>query len=154
MKSLHLILVTFMLIACASTKTGEETLQLDIEVKELNSWLNLMPGNPGKFHLLGELKVTNPGSKVIEELKLDKIKIFSDKELVYSFYPYFELKDLSGVNSIEPGSSNEYVFGVESGLKVDERLMANNLVDITMKFISGSENYHLNLNDIVVEQAY
>ncbi len=58
------------------------------------------------------------------------------------------------MNSIEPGSSNEYVFGVESGLKVDERLMANNLIDITMKFISGSEYYQLNLNDIVVEQAY
>ncbi len=63
MKSLHLILVTFMLIACASTKTGEETLQLDIEVNDLNSWLNLMPGSPGKFHLLGELKITNPGSE-------------------------------------------------------------------------------------------
>jgi len=31
MKSLHLILVTFILIACASTKTDEDTLQLDIE---------------------------------------------------------------------------------------------------------------------------
>ncbi len=154
MKSLHLILATFMLIACASTKTGEETLQLDIEVNDLHSWLNLMPGSPGKFHLLGELKITNPGSEIIEELKLNKIIIYSNKELVYSFYPFFKLKDLSGVNSIEPGSSNEYVFGVESGLKVDERLMANNLINITMKFISGSEFYQLNLNDIIVEQAY
>ena len=153
-KPLHLILATFMLIACASTKTGEETLQLDIEVNDLHSWLNLMPGSPGKFHLLGELKIANPGSEVIEELKLNKIIIYSNKELVYSFYPFFKLKDLSGVNSIEPGSSNEYVFGVESGLKVDERLMANNLINITMKFISGSEFYQLSLNDIVVEQAY
>jgi hypothetical protein len=32
--------------------------------------------------------------------------------------------------------------------------MANNLINITMKFISGSEFYQLNLNDIIVEQAY
>ncbi|MEE9450360.1 MAG: hypothetical protein V3V72_09950 [Ignavibacteriaceae bacterium] len=154
MKILHLILVTLMFIACSSTKTGEDTLQLDIEVSDLYTWLNLMPGSPGKFHLLGELKITNPGNEVIEELKLNKIIISSNKELVYSFYPFFNLKDLSEVNSIEPGGSREYAFGVESGLKVDKRLMANNLIDIKMKFISGSKFYQLNLNDIIVEQAY
>jgi len=153
-KSLHLILVTFLFMACVSTKTGEETLQLDIEVSDFHSWLNLMPGSSGKFHLLGELKIKNTGIKVIEDLKLDKIKVYSNKELVYSFYPFFKLKDLSSLNTIAPGESNEYTFGVESGLKVDERLMANNLIDITMKFISGSEFYLLNLNDITVEQAY
>ena len=154
MKILHLILVTFIFIACSSTKTGEEMLQLDIEVSDLHTWLNLMPGSPGKFHLLGELKITNPGSDVIEELKLDKIIIYSNKELVYSFYPFFNLKDRSGVNSIEPGGSKEYVFGVESGLKIDKRLMTNNLIDVKMKFISGSQFYQLNLNDIIVERAY
>jgi len=154
LKILHLILVTLTLIACSSSKTGKETLQLDIEVTELHSWLNLMPGSPGKFHLLGELKITNPGNEVIEELKLDKIIIYSNKVLVYSFYPFFNLKDSSEVNSIEPGGSKEYTFGVESGLKIDERLMANNLIDIKMKFIIGSKFYQMNLNDIIVEQAY
>jgi len=154
MKILHFILITLMLIACSSTKTGEETLHLDIEVSDLHSWLNLMPGSPGKFHLLGELKITNPGSDVIEELKLDKIMIYSSKELVYSFYPFFNLKDLSEVNSIEPGGSKDYTFGVESGLKVDKKLMVNNLIDIKMKFISRSKSYQLKLNDIIVEQAY
>lgn len=149
-----LILVTFMFIACSSTKTGEETLQLNIEVTDLHSWLNLMPGSPGKFHLLGELEITNPGSNTIEELKLDKIKIYSNKKLVYSFYPFFTLKDLSEENFIEPDGSKEYTFGVESGLKVDERLMKNNLIDIKMKFISDSKYYQLNLDNIKVEQAY
>jgi len=143
-----------MLIACSSSKTGKETLQLDIEVSELHTWLNLMPGSPGKFHLLGELKIINSGSEVIEEIKLDKIIIYSDKEVVYSFYPFFNLKDLSEVNSIEAGGSKEYTFGVESGLKVDGRLMTNNHIDIKMNFISGSEYYQLNLNDIIVEQAF
>ena len=93
-------------------------------------------------------------SQVIEELKLDKIKVYSDKELIYSFYPFFNLKNLSEVNSIEPGGSKEYTFGVESGLKVDDRLMTDNLIDIEMKFISDLKFYQLNLNDIVVEQAY
>jgi len=153
-KNLHLILVTFFFIACASTKTGEEKLPLDIEVSDLHSWLNLMPGSPGKFHVLGELKIKNTGIKVIEDLKLDKIKVYSNKELVYSFYPFFKPKDLSDVNSIAPGGIKEYTFGVESSFKVDERLMANNIIDISMKFISGSEFYLLNLNDIIVEQAY
>ena len=154
MKILLLILVVLTFIACSSSKTGEETLQLEIEVSELHSWLNLMPGSPGKFHLLGEFKIINPGSKVIEELKLDKIIIYSDKEVVYSFFPFFNQKDLSEVNSIEHGGSMEYTFGVESGLKVDERLITNNLIDIKMKFISGSEYYQLNLNYIIVEQAF
>jgi hypothetical protein len=154
MKILHLILVTFVFFACASTKTDEETLKIKIEVSDLSSWLNLMPGSPGKFHLLGELKITNHGNEVIEELKLNKIIINSNKELVYSFYPYFKLKDLSERNSIEPNGSKEYVFGVESGLKADERLMANNLIDIKMNFISDSKYYQLNLNDIIVERAY
>ncbi len=104
--------------------------------------------------LLGELKINNPGSEVIKELKLDKIKVYSDKEFVYSFYPFFKLKDLSETNSIESGSGKIYIFGVESGLKIDERLMTINLIDITMKFISGSEFFQLDLNNIVVEQAY
>ncbi|RKY92304.1 MAG: hypothetical protein DRQ01_06505 [Ignavibacteriae bacterium] len=154
MKILHLILVTLTLIACSSSKTGEEKLQLDIEVSELHSWLNLMPGSPDKFHLLGELKITNLSSEVIEELKLDKIIIYSNKDVVYSFFPFLNLKDLSEVNSIESGGNKEFTFGVESGLKVDKRLMENNLIDIKMKFISGSEYYQLNLNDIIVEQAF
>ena len=153
-KILHLIIVALMLFACSSTKTSEDTLQLDIEVTDLHTWLNLMPGSPGKFHLLGELKITNPGSDIIEELKLNKIIIYSDKKVVYSFYPFFNLKDLSEVNSIEPGESKEYTFGVEAGLKADERLMANNHIDIKMKFISDSKYYQLNLNDIIVEQAF
>jgi len=154
MRILYLILVIFIFIGCSSTKSGKETFQLDVEVTDLYAWLNLMPGSPGKFHLLGELKITNPGNHVIEELKLDKIKVYSDKELVYSFYPFFNQKDLSKVNSIEPGGSREYTFGVESGLKVDDRLMTDNLIDIEMKFISDLKFYQLNLNDIVVEQAY
>ncbi len=154
MKISNLILVALTLIACSSSKTGEETLQLDVEVSDFHTWLNLMPGSPGKFHLVGELKITNPGSEVIEELKLNKIIIYSNKEVVYSFYPFFNLKDLSEVNSIEPGGSKEYTFGVESGLIIDKRLMENNLIDIKMKFISGSKFYQLNLNEIIVEQAY
>ena len=153
-KGLHLILIAFMFIACASTKTGEETLQLDIEVSDLHSWLNLMPGSPGKFHLLGELIITNTGKEVIENLKLDKVKVYSNKELAYSFYPFFRLKDKAEKNSIEPGGQKVYAMGVDSALTVDERLMANNIIDITMKFISGSEFYPLKLIEIIVEKAY
>jgi len=154
MKISPLILITLMLISCSSIKSGKETLQLDIEVSDIHSWLNLMPGSPGKFHLLGELKIKNTGIEVIEELKLDKIKVYSNKEMIYSFYPFFKLKDHSEVNSMKPGESNEYVFGVESGLKIDERLMTNNLIDIKMKFISGLKYYQLSLDSITVEQAY
>lgn len=154
MKISPLILISLMLISCSSIKSGKETFKLDIEVNDIHSWLNLMPGSPGKFHLLGKLKIINTGIEVIEELKLDKIKVYSNKELVYSFYPFFKLNDLSEVNSMKPGESNEYVFGVESGLKIDERLMTNNLIDIKMKFISGLKYYQLSLDSITVEQAY
>lgn len=155
MKIFYILLISLATFACSSGKPGEDNiLQIEVDVSDLNCWLNLMPGKPGKFHLLGELTIKNKGSEVIEELKLDKIGVFSSKELVYSFPPFFNLKNLNEANSIEPGSSKEFTFGIDTGLKADERLMANNLIDIEMKFICGSEFYQLQLNDIIVEQAY
>lgn len=154
LRYLYIFLVSLTMFGCSSSKPGEEALQIEIDVTDLHSWLNLMPGNPGKFYLLGEVSIANTGSEVIEELKLDKIRIYSGKELVYSFYPFFNLKNLNEVNLIEPDNSKEYTFGIDSGLNIDERLMSNNIIDVEMKFISGSDFFILKLNKITVEQAF
>ncbi len=148
------ILISVFLLSCSSAKSGNETLQIEVDVADLYCWLNLMPGNPGRFHLLGDLIITNISSDTIKELNLEEVKVYSNNELVYSFKPFFNLKNNYEVNSIEIGNGKEYTFGVDSGLNADERLLANNIVKIEMRFYSEKKIFIYTINNIVVEQAY
>ena len=118
MKSIIIFIFFIALLVCCSSRQEKD--ELEIEVVEINSWLNLMPGSPGKFFLQGELAITNRGEEEIIALNIESISVYSGMVSIYNFKPYFESDSHSKGNSISSNATKNFRFGTEEGLKINE----------------------------------
>ena len=141
--------------SCASSEKANVDLTLIVVKSEINAWLNLMPGvSPGKFHLTGEVTLQNLSEEEIKNINLDNITVYSSEEVIYSFKPYFTHK-LEGDNfSLKTGMVKVFRFGMEKGLKIDERLGKNKFININLNFISDKGSYSYSVDSVKVEEAY
>ena len=149
-----ILLVILLITSCASLEKANVEL-LEVAKSEINAWLNLMPGvSPGKFHLTGEVTLQNLSDEEIKNISLDIITVYSSEEVIYSFKPYFTHK-LEGDNfSLKTGMVKVFRFGMEKGLKIDERLGNNKFININLNFISDKGSYSYSVDSVKVEEAY
>ena len=149
------LLVTLFITSCASSEKANVELSLEVVKSEINAWLNLMPGvSPGKFHLTGDVSLQNNSDEEIKNINLDNITVYSSGDVIYSFKPYFTHK-IEGDNfSLKTGMEKVFTFGIEDGLKIDERLGKNKFININLNFISNKGSYSYSVDSIKVEEAY
>jgi len=149
------LLVTLFITSCASSEKANVELSLKVVNSKINAWLNLMPGvSPGKFHLTGDVSLQNNSNEEIKNINLDNISVYSSEEVIYSFKPYF-IHRLRGDNfSLKTGMDKVFKFGMEEGLKIDERLDKNKFIDIKLNFISDKGSYSYSIDSVKVEEAY
>jgi len=123
--------------------------------REINAWLNLMPGTSrGKFHLTGEITLKNRGSDEIKNIELNNITVYSNEDVVYTLTPYFSTKNKKDNYNLGINKEKIFSFGSDNVLKIDERLEINNLINIKLEFISEQGNIHFTFREIEVERAY
>jgi hypothetical protein len=149
------LLVTLFITSCASSEKAKVELSLEVVKIEINAWLNLMPGvSPGKFHLTGDVSLQNISNEEIKNINLDNITVYSSEEVIYSFKPYFTHK-FEGDNFIlKTGMEKVFTFGIEDGLKIDERLDKNKFININLNFISDKGSYSYSVDSVKVEEAH
>ena len=114
-----------------------------------------MPGvSPGKFHLTGEVTLQNLSDEEFTNINLDNITVYSSEKVIYSFKPYFTHK-LKGDNfSLKSGMNKVFAFGIEDGLKIDEKLDKNKFININLNFISDKGSYSYSVDSVKVEEAH
>jgi len=150
-----LLLIPSIISSCASSEKVNYNLDLSIEKREINAWLNLMPGtSPGKFHLTGEITLKNRGSDEIKNIELNNITVYSNEDVVYTLTPYFSTKNKKDNYNLGINKEKIFSFGSDNVLKIDERLEINNLINIKLEFISEQGNIHFTFREIEVERAY
>jgi hypothetical protein len=149
------LLVILLIISCASSEKAKVEEYLDVVTSEINAWLNLMPGiSPGKFHLTGNVSIQNKSDEEIKNINLDNITIYSSGEVIYSFKPYFTPRKRGDNFSLKTGMVKVFRFGMEEGLKIDERLDKNKFLNINLNFISDKGSYSYAIDSVKVEEAY
>jgi len=150
-----LLLIPSIISSCASSEKVNYNLNLSIVKREINAWLNLMPGtSPGKFHLTGEITLKNRGSDEIKNIELNNITVYSNEDVVYTLTPYFSTKNKKDNYNLGINKEKIFSFGSDNVLKIDERLDINNLINIKLEFISEQGNIHFTFREIEVERAY
>jgi hypothetical protein len=154
--SSSIILIVLLLItSCSCSEKAKAELLLEVEKIEINAWLNLMPGvSPGKFHLTGEVTLQNESDEEIKNISLNKITVYSSEEVIYSFKPYFTNKTEEDNFNLKTGMSKVFRFGMAEGLKIDERLAKNKIININLNFVSGKGSYSYLVDSVEVEEAY
>ncbi len=139
----------------ASSEKANAELLLEVKKIKINSWLNLMPGvSPGKFHLTGEVTLQNQSDEEIKNISLKNITVYSSEEVIYSFKPYFTHKMVGDNFSLKTGMEKVFTFGIEDGLKIDERLDKNKIININLNFVSDKGSYFYSVDSVEVEEAY
>lgn len=103
-------------ISCTSSQDQSNKLAEQIKIIDIESWLNMMPGGPGSFHVIGKYECSDTSDCSV---KLKNIKVYSDSALIY---------DLTEDNfKIEKQIEQDiqkvsYSFYTQPGIKLDDRI--------------------------------
>jgi hypothetical protein len=146
-------LLFFSSINCSGLKEVNES-DFKINIIEINSWLNLMPGGPGSFHLSGELEIHSNPENVVIDLNIKEIIVYSGEQLLYRFKPVFQYSRTEPDFSLNNKKIEVYQFFTEKGLEIREVLMGNNLINVEMTLVIGDKELVEKLKDIEVTRAY
>jgi len=135
-------------ISCTSSQDQSNKLAEQIKIIDIESWLNMMPGGPGSFHVIGKYECSDTSDCSV---KLKNIKVYSDSALIY---------DLTEDNfKIEKQIEQDiqkvsYSFYTQPGIKLDDRIQSIEKVDVTLIFICNDVMIEKDVNDIILTRAY
>jgi hypothetical protein len=160
-KYILVILLLFLFASCTSdevTKKDESdydvemfTPDLKVDFKEVYSWINLMPGPDAqaRFNITGEFEIFQTSDYDFTKMNLTLIKIFQDKELIYSIKPEIRIDDKRSTNE-----SKFIIFGTIKGLLPDPKLNTEGVIDAQFIFTEDDELYSHLIKNVKIDKAY
>ena len=147
--------IVVILIGCSPSEHVNNNIQIEITKHHVNVWLNLMPSmSPGTFHLTGDITLNNDSQIKLDSLSLMKIIVYADSEEVYIIKPVFKPKSKDENYSLSSGSNKEFIFKTEKGLKIKEKLIDYEMIDLKLELQSHMGKQSFVINNIKVERAY
>ena len=155
-KILYLVLI-IIVFGCSST---EKTVKRDVEnydqvrkfKNELNldivesvSWVNLMPGTSPKFHVSGKLTLLKGENYSNDTTELKYIKIYQSGEELYYIMPK--------VIKNKEGDVNTFTYSTIKGLSIKDQLKTKEPVVFELIFLDNKEELKFRINDVQVEEV-
>lgn len=144
-KSIFFVLI---LISCTTSQDQSNKLAEQIRIIDVESWLNMMPGGPGSFHIIGKYECTDT---VVCSANLKNIKIYSDSTLIYDL----QKDNFTIEKQIEQNIKNiSYSFYTQPGIKLNDRIQSIEKVNVKLIFNFKDVIIEKNVNDIILTRAY
>jgi hypothetical protein len=152
-KILPFVILSILLLGC-SHLSGSDNLKLSVQQIKVESWLNLMPGGPGSFHISGEIKIKNSGTCKIDSLNMPKISILQNNKEIYSIVPVFKSKAEGDKQELEREEEKEFVFYTQSGLTIKNELDAGLLIKLILMLTDSDSVFTHEVENVKVEKVY
>lgn len=144
-KSIFFVLI---LISCTTSQDQSYKLAEQIRIIDVESWLNMMPGGPGSFHIIGKYECTDT---VVCSSNLKNIKVYSDSTLIYDL----QKDNFTIEKQIEQNIKNiSYSFYTQPGIKLNDRIQSIEKVNVKLIFNFKDVIIEKNVNDIILTRAY
>lgn len=141
------VLILIGLITSCSSNLSEKNFdELDIKIVDVQSWLNLMPGGPGSFHISGKYEL--PEELDEREIFLDKIIVIENGKEIYNLNAELQFVN----NSLE--GIKEFTFTNNYQTKIEPILLQKDTIDIRLIFSVNSLPVKKVLNKIPLTRAY
>ena len=135
-----------LLTSCSSNLSEKNFDELDIKIVDVQSWLNLMPGGPGSFHISGKYEL--PEELDEREIFLYKIIVIDNGKEIYNL-----IAELQFVNNSLEGIK-EFTFTNHYQTEIEPILMQKDTIDIRLIFSVNSLPVKKDLNKIPLTRAY
>lgn len=160
-KYILVIVLLFIFASCTSdevTKKDESdydvemfTPELKVEFKEVYSWINLMPGPDAqaRFNITGEIEIFQSSDYDFSRMNLTLIKIFQNKELIYTIKPEIRSDDKRSTTE-----SKFIIFGTVRGMLPDPKLDTERVIDAQFIFEEEDELYSYLIKNVKIDKAY
>ena len=117
-----------------------------INVKQIFSWVNRMPGSKPRFHISGELEVLEDSKYNINNIIIKKIKIIQFNNVVYNFTPKVESKFNDETKTI--------IFSTIRGLLVSAMLDSKKNINVEILLSDSANEILLKIPSISIEEAH
>lgn len=140
------VLILIGLITSCSSNLSEKNLDELIKINDVQSWLNLMPGGPGSFHISGKYEL--PEELDEREIFLYKIIVIANGKEIYNL-----IAELQFVNNSLEGIK-EFTFTNHYQTEIEPILMQKDTIDIRLIFSVNSLPVKKDLNKIPLTRAY
>lgn len=141
-----LLVFGFMLTACSSNLTEKDLDRLNIKIVDVQSWLNLMPGGPGSFHISGKYQL--PEDLNEKEIFLEKIIVFDNEKEIYNLTA--EIQFISN----SPNGIKEFTFSNYYQTKIEKILMQKENIDVRLVFSINGNLIPQDFKSIQLTRAY
>lgn len=141
-----LLVFGFMLTACSSNLTEKDLDKLNIKIVDVQSWLNLMPGGPGSFHISGKYEF--PQGLNEKEIFLEKIIVLDNDKEIYNLIA--ELQFISN----SPNGIKEFTFSNYYQTKIEKILMQKENIDVRLVFSINGNLIPKDFKSIQLTRAY
>jgi len=144
-KSFFFILI---LISCTTSQDQSNKFDEQIRIIDVESWLNMMPGGPGSFHIIGKYECSDTADC---SANLNNIKIYSDSVLIYDL----QKDNFTIEKQIEQDIKKiSYGFYTQPGIKLNDKIQSTEKVDVKLIFNFNDVIIEKNVNDLVLTRAY
>ena len=150
MKRISLLILTIIFLqlfnSCSSSFSEKEFDKLNIKIGDVESWLNLMPGGPGSFHVSGKYEL--PEELDEKKIFLDKIIVTDNEKEIYTL-----IAELHFVNNSVKGLK-EFVFTNQNPTKIHPILMQRDSIDVQLIFSVNDVSVKKEFKKIQLTHAY
>lgn len=151
------VMMILLLASCSSEKATKDSgyeitseslyiPDIDLSVKKIYCWANLMPGSPNRLHLTGDITLKDSFKYDSKFVKLERVNVIQNNSLLYMIKPTVQDGD-------ETWEGRNILFSTIKGILLDEMIDLNKSVNIELIFSEGSENYSYIIENVKVEQA-
>ena len=134
--------------SCTTSQIESNNLSEKIRIIDIESWLNMMPGGPGSFHIIGKYECPDTA---YSDPKLFNIKVYSDSLLIYDIAE----ENINCKTQIEKDTKSiKYAFLTQPGIKLNEQIQTIEKINVKLIFDFGSKSIEKDLRDIILTRAY
>ena len=143
-----LIFYNLLFISCSTSQSQLNNYAEQIKIVDVEAWINLMPGGPGSFHLVGVYECTDT---VKLDANLEIIKVISDNELIYEL----NKDSFTCEAQIETeAQSFKYNINTNPGIKLNEKIQTLEKVDVKLVFNFDGCKIEKEIHNIILARAY
>ena len=119
--------------------------ELNLDILESVSWINMMPGTTPKFHVSGKLNLLKGENYSNDHTELKYIKIYQAGEELYYILPK--------VIKTKEDDMSTFIYSTIKGLSVKKQLNSKEPIVLELIFLDNKEELKYRINDILVEEA-
>jgi len=144
--SILIMILNLSIINCSANVADKDFDSLNVKIVDVQSWLNLMPGGPGSFHISGKYEL--PENMNEKEIFLDKIIVLDSEKEIYNLTAELQ------IISISPNGIKEFTFTNNYQTKIEPILMEKENIDIQLVFRVNDKPIKKDLNKVPLTRAY